>query len=104
MLSSFSQLALLFSLATNFPDVEGGIMVRSMDGSFVPLSFVSRAPGDGIPVPLKNNKDLAYLVSSHRSTGVISEVDKVRYRRLSSWVGLRRSYFSSSSRSTVFHA
>lgn len=54
-------------------------MVRSVDGSFVPLSFVSRAPGElVVPVALKNNKDLSYLVSSHRSTGVISEVDHDR--------------------------
>jgi hypothetical protein len=47
-------------------------MVQSVDGSFVPMSFVARAPGDGLAVQMINNHDLAYLVSSHRSTCVLS--------------------------------
>ena len=79
MLSSFSQLALLFALAINLPRVNAGIMVRSVDGSFVPLSFAARAPGDGpLPILLKNNKDLAYLVSSRRLTCAISGADEIR--------------------------
>jgi hypothetical protein len=42
----------------------GMIMVKSVDGSFVPWTgLLARAPGDPVPVPLKNNGDLAYLVS-----------------------------------------
>jgi hypothetical protein len=65
MLSSFPQCILLFSLATNFLGVSG-VMVESIDGSFVPWSFVARASGnDGLAVRLINNNDLSYLVSSH---------------------------------------
>jgi len=72
----FSQCGLLFALAINFQHVKA-IMVESMDGSFVPLSFVARAPGDGpLAVRMKNNHDLAYLVSSHHSTCVPS-TDKI---------------------------
>jgi len=72
MLSSFSQWALLFALATNFHHVRG-VMVESVDGSFVPWSFVARAPGDGsLAVRMKNNHDLSYLVSLHRYTYVLS--------------------------------
>jgi hypothetical protein len=73
MLSSLFQYALLFDLlATKIPNVRG-IMVESVDGSFVPWSFVARAPGDGtVAVRMKNNHDLSYLVSSHRFSYVIS--------------------------------
>ena len=71
MFSSFSQCALTFALAINIEYVKG-IMVQSMDGSFVPMSFVARAPGDALAVRMVNNHDLAYLVSSHRPTGVLS--------------------------------
>ena len=47
-------------------------MVQSMDGSFVPMSFVARAPNDALAVRMINNHDLAYLVSSYRSTCVLS--------------------------------
>jgi hypothetical protein len=71
MLSGFSQCALTFALAINIEHVKG-IMVESVDGSFVPWSFVARAPGEGLAVRMKNNQDLAYLVSSHRSTNLLS--------------------------------
>ena len=51
-------------------------MVQSMNGSFVPMSFVARAPGDGPAVRMTNNHDLAYLVSSHGSNCMLS-VDEV---------------------------
>jgi len=58
-------------------------MVESADGSFVPWSFVARAPGDGgIAMRMKNNHDLSYLVSSYRSTYAIS-ADHAIYRQLS---------------------
>jgi hypothetical protein len=38
------------------------IMLRSVDGSWRALPH---APGDIVPVALKNNNDLAYLVSLH---------------------------------------
>ena len=47
-------------------------MVESVDGSFVPWSFVARAPGDAIAVRLTNNHDLSYLVSSYRYTSLLS--------------------------------
>jgi len=58
-----------------------GFVVESIDGSFVPLSFVARAPGEGLAVRMRNNNNLAYLVSSHRSTCVLS-TDKVIGNRL----------------------
>ena len=63
MFSSFSKFLLTFALAMNIDHVKG-IMVKSIDGSFVPLSFVARAPGEGPAVQMINNHDLAYLVSS----------------------------------------
>ena len=51
-------------------------MVQSMDGSFVTMSFVARAPGDGPAVRMTNNHDLAYLVSSYGSTYMLS-IDEV---------------------------
>ena len=71
MFSSFSKCALTFALVINVEYIKG-IMVQSMDGSFVPMSFVARAPGDGPAVLMTNNRDLAYLVSSHRCTCVLS--------------------------------
>jgi hypothetical protein len=71
MFFSLSQCALTFTLAINIEYVKG-IMVQSMDGSFIPMSFEARAPGDGPAVLMTNNHDLAYLVSSHRSTCVLS--------------------------------
>jgi len=71
MFSSVSQCALAFALVINIEYVKG-IMVRSVDGSFVPWSFAARAPGDGLAVQMTNNHDLAYLVSSHRFTCVPS--------------------------------
>ncbi|KIM35776.1 hypothetical protein M413DRAFT_449600 [Hebeloma cylindrosporum] len=61
MFSSFAQYA-LFALAVNLQYVKA-VMVESVDGSFVPLSFVARAPGEGLAVRMKNNKDLAYLAT-----------------------------------------
>jgi len=72
MFSTFSQCALTFALAINIEHVKG-TMVRSVDGSFVPMSFVARAPGDGpLAVRMINNHNEAYLVSSYRSTGAHS--------------------------------
>ena len=71
MLFSFSQCVLTFAIAINIDYVKG-IMVESIDGRFVPLSFVARAPGDALAVRMINNHDLAYLVCSHRSTCVLS--------------------------------
>ena len=67
----FSHCGLLFALATSFQHVMA-IMVEAIDGSFVPLSFVTRGPGDAFAVQMKNNHDLAYLVNSHRCTCVLS--------------------------------
>ena len=58
---------LTFALAMNIEHVKG-IMVKSIDGSFVPLSFVARAPGKDLAVQMSNHHDLAYLVSSRRCT------------------------------------
>ena len=72
MFSSFSQCVLTFALAMNIEHVKG-IMVKSIDGSFVPFSFVARAPGEGIAaVQMINNHDLAYLVSSRRHAYALS--------------------------------
>lgn len=71
MFSSFSQCALTFVIAINIELVKG-IMVESMDRSFVPLSFVAHAPGDVLAVRMVNNHDLAYLVCSHLSTCMLS--------------------------------
>jgi hypothetical protein len=71
MFSSFSQCALTFALAINIEHVKG-IMVESIDGSFVPWSFVARDPEEGFAVQMTNHRDLAYLVSSHRFTYVLS--------------------------------
>ena len=61
----------LFALAINFQHVKG-LMVKSVDGSFVPWSFVARAPGDAIAVRMSNNDDVSYLVSSCRCTALLS--------------------------------
>ena len=66
-----SQYALLFALAINLQHVKG-LMVESVDGSFVPWSFEARAPGDAIAVRMTNINDLAYLVSSYRYTFLLS--------------------------------
>ncbi|KDR84537.1 hypothetical protein GALMADRAFT_55645 [Galerina marginata CBS 339.88] len=63
MFSRVSWFALFFALATELP-LANSILVESVHGSFVPLSFVKRAPGDGgIAVRLKNNNDLSYLTT-----------------------------------------
>ena len=66
-----SHYVVLFALAINLRHVKG-LLVESIDGSFVPWSFVARAPGDAIAVRLTNNHDLAYLVSSNRYTSILS--------------------------------
>jgi hypothetical protein len=71
MFTSFSQGVLTFARAINIEYVKG-IMVRSIDGSSVPMSFVARAPGDALAVRMINNHYLAYLVSSHRSACMFS--------------------------------
>jgi hypothetical protein len=74
-----SQRAVLFALAISFQHVKG-FMVESVDGSFVPWSFVTRAPGGPLAVRMKNNLDQAYLVSSYRNTSLLI-VDQ-SYRQL----------------------
>jgi hypothetical protein len=71
MFSGFSQCVLTFALAMNIEHIKG-IMVKSIDGSFVPLSFMARAPEEGLAVQIINNQDLAYLVSSRRYTYALS--------------------------------
>ena len=71
MFSSFSQCVLTFAIAINIEHVKG-IVVESIDGSFVPLNFVAHAPGDALAVRMINNHDLAYLVCSHRSACTFS--------------------------------
>jgi len=55
------QFAVLFALAINLQHVKG-LMVKAVDGSFVPWSLVSRAGGP-IGVLMNNNHDLSYLAS-----------------------------------------
>jgi hypothetical protein len=81
-----SQLAVLLALAINFRHVKG-LMVESIDGSFVPWSFVKRAPGDAIAVRMKNNFDQAYLVSSYHYASLL--VADQSYRQLFIWVSSR---------------
>jgi hypothetical protein len=50
--------------------------VRAVDGTFVPWSFVARAPAEGLAVTLENHNDVSYLVSSHRAAYVVT-TDKV---------------------------
>jgi hypothetical protein len=72
MFCSFFKCVLTFALAINI-EHDKGIMVRSMDGSFVPMSFVARAPPEGpLTVRMINNHDLAYLVSFHYSICALS--------------------------------
>jgi hypothetical protein len=60
MYLSWSHFSLLAALIT----IAHAIMVESVDGSFVPWNLFPRAPTDsGIAVRLKNNNDMAYLVS-----------------------------------------
>ena len=66
-----SPCAVLFALAITFQHVKG-LMVKSVDGSFVPLNFVARAAEGGVAVRMHNNHDLAYLVSSYHYTTLLS--------------------------------
>ncbi|KDR84360.1 hypothetical protein GALMADRAFT_151288 [Galerina marginata CBS 339.88] len=60
-LSSLSPYASLLALVAS---VHASIMIESIDGSFVPLSFVARADGGGgLAVRLKNNNDMSYLAT-----------------------------------------
>ena len=67
----FPQCGLLFALAINFQRVKGTV-VESVNGLFAPWGFVGRAPTELLALRLVNNHDLAYLVSSHRRTCILS--------------------------------
>ena len=77
-----SHCAVLFALVINFQHVES-LMVRTVDGSFVPWSLEARAPGGGgIAVLMNNHLDEAYIVSSYRYTTSLLSAGQ-GYRQLS---------------------
>ena len=62
MYLSWSHFTLLAASIT----IAHATMVESVDGSFVPWNLFARAPPDGdgsVAVRLKNNNNIAYLVS-----------------------------------------
>ena len=80
---------MFFALAINFQHVKG-LMVESVDSSFVPWSYVTRAAGGPLAVQIINRgqsvEGESYLVSLYYSSLLIA--DKY-YRHLSGWVGSR---------------
>jgi len=54
---SFSTCVVLIALP-----IVHGFMIETRNG-FVPMNLLMARAGEGLPIPLKNNKDLSYLVS-----------------------------------------
>jgi hypothetical protein len=65
MMYSYPGSQYIILLVSLLATAHASIMVKLVDGSFAPLSFERRAPGDGLPLHLTNHDDMSYLVSSN---------------------------------------